>query len=242
MTIENRQSSLREINLIFDINSNATGSVLYCSGKTKVLCQATITEGVPRFVQRDHGWLSAEYSMLPASTNTRCEREVNRGKINGRTAEIQRLIGRSLRSCFDLRLLPNKTLSIDCDVLQADGGTRTAAINGGLIAAILACQKQQYSGQLTHDPLKMIIGAVSVGIKGNQIISDIDYSVDQNCDSDINIVMCEHGNIIEIQGTAEGKPFSPVTLQEVLSQAWENIKEIHNSIRQAVSQSENHEA
>ena len=241
MSNERTQTSIRPINLIFDLNTHVAGSVLYCSGNTKVLCQATISDHTPRFIAKDQGWLTAEYAMLPAATNTRNDREVNRGKVTGRTAEIQRLIGRSLRSCFDLSLLPNKTLTIDCDVLQADGGTRTAAINGGVIAAILACQKLQYDGTLSHDPLTKIIGAVSVGIKDGQVISDIDYHLDESCDSDINVVMCEAGNIIEIQGTAEKQSFSPQILSKVVDQAWGNIQEIHKTIRKAIGQHSHHD-
>ena len=231
---------IRPIQLTFDLNTNAGGSVLYCAGNTKVLCQATVTEGTPKFVRKDQGWLTAEYAMLPMATHSRSDRESSKGKIKGRTAEIQRLIGRSIRACFDLSLLPNKTLHIDCDVIQADGGTRTAAINGGLIAAIIACQKLQYKKEIEADPFIRFIGAVSVGIHKDRIISDIDYKLDQVCDADINVVMDEEGRIIEVQGTAENAPYSPEQLNCVISQAWQNIQTIIENNKAAVSQSSGH--
>lgn len=234
MPEEKPQNAIRPIKLIYDLNGNADGSVLYCSGKTKVLCQASVLDHTPKFIKRDHGWITAEYAMMPAATNTRTDRESTRGRVNGRTAEIQRLIGRSIRACFDLTLLTNKTIHIDCDVIQADGGTRTAAINGGLIAAIIACQKLQYTKVIAADPLKRIIGAVSIGIKNNKIISDIDYKIDASCDADINIIMDENGDIIELQGTSEKRAYSPKMLSLVVSQGWENIQQIIESTKNAI--------
>lgn len=239
MPEENLQN-LRPIKLIHDLNGNAAGSVLYCSGNTKVLCQASVSDNTPKFIKRDHGWITAEYAMLPAATHSRTDRESTRGRINGRTAEIQRLIGRSIRSCFNLALLTNKTIHIDCDVIQADGGTRTAAINGGLIAAILACQKLQYDKVIESDPLKNLIGAVSIGIKKNKIISDIDYSIDATCDADINIVMDEYGRMIEVQGTSEKEPYTQEMLSMAVAQAWKNIQNIIQHTRNAIATHEHH--
>ena len=199
---------------------HAEGSVLVSFGGTKVICTASISAGVPGFLRgKGEGWLTAEYGMLPRSTGSRMDREAARGKQSGRTVEIQRLIGRSLRAALDLSLLGERTLTVDCDVIQADGGTRTASISGACVAVVDALNTLQRKGELGADPLKHLISAVSVGIWQGVPVADLDYAEDSTADSDMNVVMTEHGGLIEIQGTAEGATFSRDELSELLALA-----------------------
>ena len=199
---------------------HAEGSVLVSFGGTKVICTASISAGVPGFLRgKGEGWLTAEYGMLPRSTGSRMDREAARGKQSGRTVEIQRLIGRSLRAALDLSLLGERTLTVDCDVIQADGGTRTASISGACVAVVDALNTLQRKGELDSDPLKHLISAVSVGIWQGVPVADLDYAEDSTADSDMNVVMTEHGGLIEVQGTAEGATFSRDELSELLALA-----------------------
>ena len=199
---------------------HAEGAVLASFGRTKVICTASISPGVPGFLRgKGEGWLTAEYGMLPRSTGTRMNREAARGKQSGRTVEIQRLIGRSLRAALDLSLLGERTLMVDCDVIQADGGTRTASISGACVAVVDALNTLQRAGELDADPLKHLISAVSVGIWQGVPVADLDYAEDSTADSDMNVVMTEHGELIEVQGTAEGATFSRDELAELLALA-----------------------
>ena len=199
---------------------HAEGSVLVSFGGTKVICTASISAGVPGFLRgKGEGWLTAEYGMLPRSTGSRMNREAVRGKQSGRTVEIQRLIGRSLRAALDLSLLGERTLTLDCDVIQADGGTRTASISGACVAVVDALNTLQRKGELDADPLKHLISAVSVGIWQGVPVADLDYAEDSTADSDMNVVMTEHGGLIEVQGTAESATFSRDELSELLALA-----------------------
>ena len=228
--------TMREINFIKDFTMHAKGSVLAVFGNTKVICTANIDESIPRFLKgKKQGWLTAEYGMLPSATNQRGQREANRGKQSGRTMEIQRLIGRTLRSTIDLTLLGERTITIDCDVIQADGGTRVSAISGASVALHLAIEKLIGKGLLKTNPLKGFIGAVSVGIVGNEIITDLDYKEDSNAQTDMNVVMNEAGEFLEIQGTAEENSFSFEQLNEILSSAKLAIEEIIYKQKQALN-------
>ncbi len=210
--------SLREISFVRDYTKYAEGSVLVSYGETKVLCNVSLENSVPSWLKSrgTGGWVTAEYSMLPRATSERTKREVSLGRPSGRTLEIQRLIGRSLRSVVDLKTLGEKTFNIDCDVLQADGGTRTAAISGSYLALSDACDKITKS---SHSILSEQVAAVSLGVFQNQILLDLDYDEDYSCDADINIVMNSNKSIIEIQGTAEKKPFSEKLLIDALKGA-----------------------
>ena len=210
----NRQpNELREIKIEPNFNIHAEGSVLVSFGNTKVICTATIENKVPRWMRNsEEGWVTAEYGMLPRSTNERMGREAARGKQSGRTQEIQRLIGRSLRQAVDLKYIQGKTIAIDCDVLQADGGTRTASITGGCVALFQALQKHHDD----HRAIKSYVAAVSLGIIDQEVLLDLDYKEDSNADTDLNLVVTEDLNIIEIQGTAEEAPFSQDELNKML--------------------------
>jgi ribonuclease PH len=216
---------------------HAEGSVLVAMGDTRVLCTASVEQGVPGFLKgRGQGWLTAEYGMLPRATNTRGEREAARGKQSGRTQEIQRLIGRSLRAVVDLGALGERTLKIDCDVLQADGGTRCAAICGAWLAVADACAWMQAQGWIAATPLRDSIAAVSVGVYRGQPVLDLDYAEDSDCDTDMNVVMTGQGGIVEVQGTAEGAPFSRATLDTLIDLAAAGIREIGAAQRHALAQ------
>ena len=209
----------RTINLTNDYTMHAEGSVLIETGNTKVICTASVEETVPSFLKgKGTGWLSAEYSMLPRSTSSRVRRE--RGQVGGRTQEIQRLIGRSLRSVIDLSALGERTIWIDCDVIQADGGTRTASISGAYVAMILALRTIGKK-EKTFDafPVQQQVAAISLGIVNDDVLLDLDYSEDSNADVDMNVIMTDNGNIIEVQGTAEKKPFSREKMNEMLELA-----------------------
>lgn len=218
--IDRNNQTMRPVSFQAGFTKHAEGSVLACTGETKVLCTASITEGVPKFLKdSQQGWLTAEYGMLPRSTHTRCDRESFRGKQTGRTVEIQRLIGRSLRNCINLSLIPDLTIVLDCDVIQADGGTRTTAINGCMVALILALQHRQYQKKLSVDPICHLICAMSLGVVEQQVRLDLDYEEDSQAEVDSNIVLTEHGDIVEIQGTAERKPLTSSQLLAMLELA-----------------------
>ena len=222
--IDNRNhNQLREITIEPNVNIHAEGSVLISFGNTKVICNASIENNVPRWMKNsDEGWVTGEYGMLPRSTNERMSREAARGKQSGRTQEIQRLIGRSLRQAVDLKYLKGKTINVDCDVIQADGGTRTASITGGCVALFLAI-KNHHDDQRA---IKSFVAAVSLGIKENKVLLDLNYEEDSTADTDLNIVMNDKNQIIEIQGTAEDAPFSKTELSDMLELGSSAINEI----------------
>ena len=222
--IDNRNhNQLRDITIEPNVNIHAEGSVLISFGNTKVICNASIENNVPRWMKNsDEGWVTGEYGMLPRSTNERMGREAARGKQSGRTQEIQRLIGRSLRQAVDLKYLKGKTINVDCDVIQADGGTRTASITGGCVALFLAI-KNHHDDQRA---IKSFVAAVSLGIKENKILLDLNYEEDSTADTDLNIVMNDKNQIIEIQGTAEDAPFSKTELSDMLELGSSAINEI----------------
>ncbi|WP_267256282.1 ribonuclease PH [Coxiella endosymbiont of Ornithodoros maritimus] len=230
-------NELRPLSFTTQFTRYAEGSILVTLGNTKVICNASIVEGVPRFLKNtEQGWLTAEYGMLPRSTHSRMDREASRGKQSGRTVEIQRLIGRSLRAALDLKLLGPYTITIDCDVIQADGGTRTAAINGSCIAMIEALRHLQRKGILQTDPLKHKVAAVSVGIYKGVPVLDLDYAEDSNAHTDMNIVMTDNDAFIEIQGTAEGDAFHAKELDALINLARHGIKQIIEKQQEALSQ------
>lgn len=216
---------LRPVRITRHYTCHAEGSVLVEFGDTKVLCTATVEAGVPRWLKgKGEGWITAEYGMLPRATHTRNAREASRGKQGGRTLEIQRLIGRSLRAMIDLKKLGENTITIDCDVLQADGGTRTAAITGGAVALVDALSYLLEKKMIKNDPLTGLVAAISVGIVKGVPLLDLEYTEDSACDTDMNVVMTQHGGIIEIQGTAEGKPFSRDETAALLDLAEAGVK------------------
>tara|TARA_B100001113_G_scaffold235189_1_gene193334 strand:+ start:443 stop:1147 length:705 start_codon:yes stop_codon:yes gene_type:complete len=222
--IDNRNhNQLREVSIEPNVNIHAEGSVLITFGNTKVICNASIENNVPRWMKNsDEGWVTGEYGMLPRSTNERMGREAARGKQSGRTQEIQRLIGRSLRQAVNLKYLKGKTINIDCDVIQADGGTRTASITGGCVALFLAI-KNHHDDQRA---IKSYVAAVSLGIKNNKVLLDLNYEEDSSADTDLNIVMNDKDDLIEIQGTAEDAPFSKSELNDMLELGSSAIAEI----------------
>lgn len=218
---------LRRVALTRQYTKHAEGSVLIEFGDTRVLCTASIEDKVPGFLKgKGQGWLTAEYGMLPRSTHTRMDREAAKGKQSGRTQEIQRLIGRALRAAFDLEAFGERTLQIDCDVLQADGGTRTAAITGAMVAAHDAFSKLVQEGKIAALPLKHFVAAVSVGVYEGVPVLDLDYPEDSACDTDMNVVMTDSGQFIEVQGTAEGVAFDRQTLNALLDLADQGIGEL----------------
>lgn len=228
MRIDNRENNqLRPISFVRNFTKHAEGAVLVSYGDTKVLCTASIETQVPRWLKgTGKGWITAEYGMLPRATHERTQREAAKGKQSGRTQEIQRLIGRSLRAMVDLEKLGENTIHIDCDVLQADGGTRTASITGAAVALVDALEKLQAAKKLKADPLVGLVAAVSVGIKNGEVLLDLNYSEDSSCDTDLNVVMTQKGEFIEIQGTAEEKPFTRAQVDEMLAIAEEGIKQL----------------
>ena len=222
-----KPDQLRNIDFKLDFIGSIETSVLASFGDTKVLCTATIEENVPRWMKnKGHGWVTAEYGMLPGSTNHRNMRESVKGKQTGRTIEIQRLIGRSLRAAVDLKALGQRTIILDCDVIQADGGTRTTAINGAFIALSRAVNSLTNDRKIDSAPIKKVLGAISVGIYKNEVIMDLNYDEDSKADTDMNIVMTEDYEFIEIQGTAENGSFSSDQLALMLNYAKKGIKEI----------------
>ena len=226
-TDKRKPDQLRNIDFKLDFIGSIETSVLASFGDTKVLCTATIEENVPRWMKnKGHGWVTAEYGMLPGSTNHRNMRESVKGKQTGRTIEIQRLIGRSLRAAVDLKALGQRTIILDCDVIQADGGTRTTAINGAFIALSRAVNSLINDRKINSVPIKKFLGAISVGIYKNEVIMDLNYNEDSQADTDMNIVMTEDSEFIEIQGTAENGSFSSDQLALMLNYAKKGIKEI----------------
>ncbi len=231
-------NELRPVKITRHVSRHAEGSALVEFGGTRVLCTASVEENVPGFLRgQNQGWLTAEYGMLPRATHTRNAREAARGKQSGRTQEIQRLIGRSLRAAVDLRALGERQIIVDCDVLQADGGTRTASITGACVAVHDAMTKLIGAGKLTVNPMRNWVAAVSVGIVDGTPVLDLDYDEDSNCDTDMNIVMNGAGELIEIQGTAEGAPFSRQGLDAMLTLAEQGIRTLVALQEAAVGQS-----
>ncbi|NLW05071.1 MAG: ribonuclease PH [Pseudomonadaceae bacterium] len=217
----------REVKIIRHFTSHAEGSVLVCFGNTQVICTASVEKGVPRWLQgKGQGWITAEYGMLPRSTHTRNRREATSGKQGGRTLEIQRLIGRSLRAAIDLKKLGEFTITLDCDVIQADGGTRTASITGACVALVDALRSLQLNKSIKTDPFKQFIASVSVGIYKGEAVLDLDYPEDSNCETDMNVVMTQDGKFIEVQGTAEGVAFSRDEMNAMLELAEKGCREL----------------
>lgn len=226
---------LREVRLTRNFTRHAEGSVLVEFGDTRVLCTASVEEKVPGFLKgKGQGWVTAEYGMLPRATHTRSDREAARGKQSGRTQEIQRLIGRSLRAVIDLTALGERSIQIDCDVLQADGGTRTAAITGAWVALHDAISTLTRSGLLKDTPLRDSVAAVSVGIYRGQPVLDLDYLEDSDCDTDMNVVLTGRGGFVEIQGTAEGQPFSRSEVDTLLELARHGTTQLAGAQRVAL--------
>ncbi len=225
-----RADALRPVSIQRHYTRHAEGAVLVSFGDTKVLCTASVEEKVPPFKRGGgEGWLTAEYGMLPRATHTRSDREAAKGKQSGRTQEIQRLIGRSLRSVFDLKALGERTIALDCDVLQADGGTRTAAITGAFVAAHDAVSWLLAQGKLAAspiNPMRDFVAAVSVGVVQGTPLLDLEYTEDSACDTDMNVVMTGRGGFVEVQGTAEGAPFSRAEMDELLALADKGIREL----------------
>ena len=223
-SFKRNDDELRPIDFRRQFTKHAEGSVLVISGETQVICNATIDETVPSFLKgKGQGWVTAEYGMLPRSTNTRMGREAARGKQSGRTQEIQRLIGRSLRAIINLEKLGERTIHIDCDVIQADGGTRTASISGSYVALHDAIDYLLKEKKLAETPIIDSVAAISVGIINDKALLDLDYAEDSKCDTDMNFVMTGSGDFVEIQGTAEGKPFSKKEMDELTKIAQKGI-------------------
>jgi ribonuclease PH len=227
---------LRELRITRHYTCHAEGSVLVEFGNTKVLCTASVEESLPPFLRgKGQGWVTAEYGMLPRSTHTRSAREAAKGKQSGRTQEIQRLIGRSLRAVTDLVALGERQITLDCDVLQADGGTRCASITGAAVALHDALAGLVAAGKLAVHPMRELVAAVSVGIVGGTPVLDLDYGEDSSCDTDMNVVMTESGGMVEVQGTAEGEPFSRAELNSLLELAEHGITTINSAQKSALA-------
>jgi ribonuclease PH len=227
--------ALRTLELVPDFTDNPLASVLCSMGRTRVLCTVSEEASVPRWMKgRGEGWVTAEYSMLPAATDTRNDREASRGKLSGRTMEIQRLIGRSLRAVVDMKALGERTLWIDCDVLQADGGTRTASITGAYVALALACRRIHARGDLERNPLRDSVAGISVGIVGGEVLLDLPYEEDMRAEVDMNVVATGSGRFIEVQGTGEGGTFSVEQLDALTSMALRGIEQITQMQQKAV--------
>ncbi|VEJ09419.1 ribonuclease PH [Actinobacillus delphinicola] len=228
---------MRDIKITRHYTKHAEGSVLVEFGDTKVLCTASIEESVPRFLKgQGKGWVTAEYGMLPRSTHSRMQREAAKGKQGGRTMEIQRLIARSLRAMVDLEVLGENTITLDCDVIQADGGTRTASITGAAVALSDAIAYLLVEGKIKTNPIKNLVAAVSVGIVNGEAVCDLEYIEDSNAETDMNVVMCEDGRMIEVQGTAEGAPFSHEELLTLLSLAKQGCEQIFAAQHEALAE------
>jgi len=229
-------NELRHITIERNYTAHAEGSVLISCGNTKVLCNASVETNVPRFLKgKGQGWVTAEYGMLPRSTNTRMGREAARGKQSGRTQEIQRLIGRSLRAAMDLKKLGEHSITLDCDVIQADGGTRTASITGAYVAMADAVQHMMKQKLISENPIARQLASVSVGIYKGMPVLDLDYPEDSNAETDMNVIMDVDGNFIEVQGTAEGAPFSPDEMTAMVGLASKGIGELIEKQTQALS-------
>ncbi len=229
-------SQIRPVTITRNFTAHAEGSVLIEIGDTKVLCNATVDEGVPRFMKgQGKGWVTAEYGMLPRSTHTRNQREAAKGKQSGRTMEIQRLIARSLRAAVDLSALGENTITIDCDVIQADGGTRTASITGACVALVDAINYMRAKDIIKTNPLKHLIAAISVGVYKGTPIADLEYVEDSEAETDMNVIMTEDGRLIEVQGTAEEEPFSFDEMQEMMGLAKNAIGELIDEQKKALA-------
>lgn len=228
MRFENRcADELRPLRFTVGYCDYPAGSVLVETGKTRVLCNATVEERVPPYLNgTGKGWVTAEYAMLPAATKERTRRDVQNLKLSPRSAEIQRLIGRSLRSVTNLYTLDGLTITVDCDVLQADGGTRTASITGGYLALWLACESLRKAGRLTENPLRGEVAAVSAGVVDGEVLLDLDYSEDSRAEADFNMIMTANGDIVELQGTGEARPFTKAELMQMLSLGEKAIAEM----------------
>ncbi len=224
---QRQPDQLRTVRITRNFTRHAEGSVLIEMGDTRVLCTASVEESLPPFLRgKGQGWVTAEYGMLPRSTHTRSAREAAKGKQTGRTQEIQRLIGRSLRAVIDLKALGERQITLDCDVLQADGGTRCASITGAWIALYEACEKLVQSGKLTANPVRDHVAAISVGLFEGSPVLDLDYPEDSNCDTDMNVIMTGKGRIVEVQGTAEGEPFSREQMNVLMDLAEMGIRQL----------------
>jgi ribonuclease PH len=233
-----RPDELRPLRITRRYTRHAEGSVLIEAGDTKVICTATVEEGVPSFLKgKGQGWLTAEYGMLPRATNTRTRREASAGRQSGRTQEIQRLIGRSLRAIVDLTQLGERTIQIDCDVIQADGGTRCASITGACVAVHDAVEWLRGRGNFAGNPLGDFVAAVSVGMHQGAPVLDLDYVEDSNCDTDMNVVMTGAGGIVEVQGTAEGAPFTRAEMDALVDLAEQGIRKLIAAQREALGRS-----
>ncbi len=226
---------LRPIRITRRYTKHAEGSVLVEFGDTQVICRASVESGVPRLLKgKGQGWLTAEYGMLPRATGERTQREASRGKQGGRTLEIQRLIGRSLRAALDMSKLGENTLYVDCDVIQADGGTRTASITGAMVALVDALAVMKKRGAIKGEPLKQMIAAVSVGMYQGEAVLDLDYPEDSAAETDLNVVMTSQGGFIEVQGTAEGEPFQPEQLNAMLLLARQGLQQLFEAQQAAL--------
>ncbi len=224
---QRQADELRPLKIERNFTRHAEGSVLIRMGDTHVLCTASVEESVPPFLRgKGQGWVTAEYGMLPRSTHTRSAREAAKGKQSGRTQEIQRLIGRSLRAVIDLKALGERQITLDCDVLQADGGTRCASITGAWVALHDACEKLVAAGKLAANPIRDQVAAISVGIYKGQPVLDLDYPEDSDCDTDMNVIMTGSGGIVELQGTAEGEPFTRAQLEQLTDLATAGIAQL----------------
>ena len=222
-------NQLRPLSFTPDFAPNATGSVLVAAGNTRVICSAMVEEAVPRWMKEQQvpgGWVTAEYSMLPYSTGQRKQRDITRGKLDGRSSEIQRLIGRSLRAAIDLDKLGSRTMWIDCDVLAADGGTRTASITGACVAAALACRQLMSAGLIKKNPIRQLVAAVSVGVVNGAPVLDLDYIEDKDAAVDMNVVMTAAGSFVEVQGSGEESTFTDEELAAMLALARSGIGEL----------------
>ncbi|MGX5914839.1 ribonuclease PH [Aliidiomarina sp. Khilg15.8] len=227
---------IRPVTITRNYTRHAEGSVLIEFGDTKVLCNASVEKGVPRFLKgKGQGWITAEYGMLPRATHTRSGREASRGKQGGRTLEIQRLIGRSLRAAVDLNLLGEHSITIDCDVIQADGGTRTASITGACVAMVDAINHMRKTGMIKVNPLQTMVAAISVGVYKGEVVTDLQYEEDSAADTDMNVVMTDSGKIIEVQGTAEGEPFSIEEMNALVELARHSIRELNDLQKEALN-------
>lgn len=228
------REEMRSVTIERAVNKHAEGSALISFGDTRVLCTASLESGVPSFLRgRGRGWITSEYGMLPRSTHERMDREAARGKQGGRTVEIQRLIGRSLRGCVDMKAIGEHTIKLDCDVLQADGGTRTASITGACVALYDALAKEGLTGAW-----QQFVAAVSVGVVGDESVLDLEYTEDSTAETDMNVVMSETGEYIEVQGTAEGEPFTRSQLNELLDLADKGCRELIHQQKQVLNLNE----
>jgi ribonuclease PH len=233
-------AELRRVTIEPDVNLYAEGSCLIAVGNTRVLCTASVVDEVPPFLEgKGQGWITGEYAMLPRATHTRKARESSSGKVSGRTQEIQRLIGRSLRVVCDLRRVPGASVYLDCDVLQADGGTRTASVTGAYVALAIACRRLVGEGRIPANPLREQVAAVSVGLKEGVCLLDLDYQEDSACDVDMNVVMTGDGRFVEVQGTAERRPFTKEEQAKMLATAAEGIRRLMAVQSEAVARAKN---